>query len=56
MLNFVILDMLHIVIGTKVPIKVVFKLMIVKLVIGDLITILKALRSLNDFSSSALQS
>lgn len=44
MSNFVILDLLQVIISIKVMIKVIFKPMIVKLVIGDLIMILKALR------------
>jgi len=62
MLNFVILHLLQVLIGVNVPIKVIFKLVIVKLVIGDLIMILKALRGLNSsykrhyLSPSTLQS
>lgn len=44
MSNFVILHLLQVIISIKVMIKVIFKLMIVKLVIGDLIMILKVLR------------
>lgn len=41
-MNFMVLALLQVLIGIKVLIKVIFKLTIVKLVIGDLIMILKA--------------